>query len=349
MALGAGRHAFRPRVDAGDGTAELPGRQRHQRMQGKVELAAEAAAARRRHDAHRLGPEPHHVRDLVAIHVGRLGRDMDLDAIAHPLGPTRLGLDIGVFDESRLEHALGHGRTVGECLGRLAAPHPAIQQKVCRLVGLHQKRVGRGRTVNAEHRRLGCPGDRHLFIADGKDLGALAHQRHHRLAAVAHLAVGEHRLVLDVGVDAEAVERHVGGGQHGGQPLPKRRQVAQGEAGARMRRAHDADPQRVGRNGIGAEEVAARHLGHAVDLLEARANGCTGGRCRDRHGRRRRHHGLDDLAVAGAAAEHAAQRILDLGAAGLGVAAQQFLGRHQHARRADAALGGAMGKERFLQ
>jgi hypothetical protein len=96
-------------------------------MDGKIELAAEAAAARGRHDAHGLGPEPHHVRDLVAIHIGRLGGDMDFDAVAHPLGPACLGLDIGVLDESRLEHALGHGGTGRESLGGLAAPHAAIQ------------------------------------------------------------------------------------------------------------------------------------------------------------------------------------------------------------------------------
>ena len=49
-----------------------------------------------------------------------------------------------------------------------------------------------------------------------------------------------------------------------------------------MRRAHDADPQRIGRNGIGAEEVAAGDLGHAVDPLEARADRRAGGRRRDR-------------------------------------------------------------------
>ena len=89
-------------------------------------------------------------------------------------------------------------------------------------------------------------------------VGAVADQRHHRLAAIAHLAVGQHRLVLDVGIDAEAVERHVGGRQHGGQAPAQRRQVAQREARPRMRRAHDADPQRIGRNGIGAEERRGR-------------------------------------------------------------------------------------------
>ncbi len=167
---------------------------------------------------------------------------MDFDAIAHPLCPARLGLDIGVFDEGRLEHALGHGGTVWESLGGLAAPHAAIQQKIFRLVGLHQRRVGGGRGVKSEHRRLGRPGDRHLLVADREHRGALADQRDDRLAAIAHLAVGQHRLVLDVGIDAEAVEGHVGGRQHGGQAPAERPQVPQLETRARMRRADDADP-----------------------------------------------------------------------------------------------------------
>ena len=60
-------------------------------------------------------------------------------------------------------------------------------------------------------------------------------------------------------------------------------------------------------------------------------------------------HGLDDLAVAGAAAEHAAQRILDLGPRRRAAVAQQILRRHQHARRADAALRRAMVEEGLLQ
>ena len=60
-------------------------------------------------------------------------------------------------------------------------------------------------------------------------------------------------------------------------------------------------------------------------------------------------HRLDDLAVAGAAAEHAGERVAHLGLARLRVRAQQRLGAHQHARRADAALRRAVGDEGALQ
>ena len=313
MALGRGRHAFRPRVDQGDRPSELPRRHRHQRLDREVELAAEAAAAGRRHDAHGLGPEPHDDRHLVAVHVGRLGRDMDFDAIADPLGPAGLGLDIGVLDEGGLEHALGHRGAGRKGFGRLAAPDPALQQEIARLVGLHQGRIGRHRGIEADDRRLRRPGDRHFLVADRQHDVALADQGDDGLAAIAHLAVGQHRLVLDVGIDAETVRRHVGRRQHRGEAPAQRLEIAQREARPRMRRAHDADPQRIGGNAVGAELLAARELGRAVDPRQARTDG-SAGRRRGGQRCRRIHDGIDDLAVAGAAAEHAAQRILDLAA-----------------------------------
>ena len=60
-------------------------------------------------------------------------------------------------------------------------------------------------------------------------------------------------------------------------------------------------------------------------------------------------HGLDDLAVAGAAAQHTAQRIAHLFLGRRGVLFEQRRGRNQEARRADAALRGAMLEEGGLQ
>src|SRR5262245_41063886 len=55
--------------------------------------------------------------------------------------------------------------------------------------------------------------------------------------------------------------------------------------------------------------------------------------------------GLEDLEVAGAAAEIARQRLRDLGAGGLRVLAQQGLRPQQEARDAVAALGGPQLRE----
>jgi hypothetical protein len=348
MALGRGRHAFRPRVDQGDRPAKLPRRHRHQGLDREIELAAEAAAAGRRHDAHRLGPQPHDDRHLVAVHVGRLGRDMDLDAIAHALGPAGLGLDIGVLDEGGLEHVLDHRGAGGKGFVRLAAFHAALQQEIARLVGLDQGRIGRHRGIEADNRRLRRPGDRHVFIADRQHEVALADQGDDGLAAIAHLAVGQHRLVLDVGIDAETVRRHVVRGQHRGEPPAQRIEVTQGEAGPRIGRADDADPQRIGGNAIGAELLAARDLVDAIDPRQPRTDGATGRR-RRRQRCLRIHDSIDDLAVARAAAQHATQRILDLAARRPRRRGQKLLGRHQHAGYADAALRRTMSEKRCLQ
>ena len=61
------------------------------------------------------------------------------------------------------------------------------------------------------------------------------------------------------------------------------------------------------------------------------------------------HHRADDLAVAGAATQHAAEGILDFLFVGVGVRFEQRGGRDQKARRADAALRGAMAQEGGLQ
>jgi hypothetical protein len=58
---------------------------------------------------------------------------------------------------------------------------------------------------------------------------------------------------------------------------------------------------------------------------------------------------FDDLAIAGAAAEHAAEGIQHLRLGRRGIARQQIVGRHQHARRADAALSGAVRQKCALE
>ena len=65
------------------------------------------------------------------------------------------------------------------------------------------------------------------------------------------------------------------------------------------------------------------------DVLQARRAAAGGGE-----------DGVDDRLVAGAAADVAGDRLHDFGAARGGIAIEQRLGSHQHARRAIAALGG---------
>src|SRR5690606_32634286 len=147
------------------------------------------------------------------------------------------------------------------------------------------------------------------------DRASLPDQSHHSLAAIAHDRIGKHRLVLDVWVDAKAVERHVGGRQYAGKP-PRcsqyLREVSKSNLGMKMGAAHHSQPQGVGRYRLGTVDLATRQLRHAIHLGQTRAD-CRsiaqGGGLTVRAGSQ---HRLDNLAVTGAAADHAAQSRLDV-------------------------------------
>ena len=101
---------------------------------------------------------------------------------------------------------------------------------------------------------------------------------------------------------------------------------------------------------IGAEGVAAVDLGRAVEPGEARADRAAGGRgSGGRGGDAGVEDGGDDLPVAGAAAEDAAEGVGDLGLARPRPLGEEGGRRHQHAGRADAALRRAVAEERGLE
>ena len=194
---------------------------------------------------------------------------MDFQAIACAPRPARLGLDIGVLDEAGVEGGFGDGGAACERRRRVALPDPAVEQDVARLVRLHQRRVRCSRSCDAHDRRQRRIADRQVGIGHRLDRLARADQRDHGLAAKAHHAVREYRLILDVRIDAEAVARHVARAEHalyarmrGGESG----EIAQLEGRVMVRRAHHAQPQGVGRDVIGAVALFAGELGHAVHL-----------------------------------------------------------------------------------
>ncbi len=166
-------------------------------------------------------------------------------------------------------------------------------------------RRGIERRVDPEQRRQGLPLDRQLVVGDGGHGRGVADERQHRLAAEAHVALGEDRLVLAgrrrsrtgccPGTSSAvriADEARVTGEDRAEVPDP--------EPGMRVRRPDRAQaPGAVGGQVV-AEPLAAGHLLHAVGAGHARAHGGAGlrdGRLRplarpDRHDR------LDDRGVA---------------------------------------------------
>ena len=65
--------------------------------------------------------------------------------------------------------------------------------------------------------------------------------------------------------------------------------------------------------------------------------------------RMRLHNGINDLAIAGTAAQNAGKRILDFSPTWLWVVVQQMCRRHQHTRRTDATLRRAIHQKTLLQ
>ena len=186
VALGGGAHRFRPRVGAAHRPVEQPGSERDQGLQREVELAAEAAAAAGRDDADAVLGEAHDQRDLVAIHVGRLGAGRDLEPLAFAPREAGLGLDIGMLDEAGLPAALGDRRGGGQPGGDVALRGAAAHQDVVRPVGMQRRRAVGERLVDGDQRRQRFPFDRQVGIGDAVERGGVADQRHHRLAAIAH-------------------------------------------------------------------------------------------------------------------------------------------------------------------
>ena len=357
VALGRRGHRFRALVDAAHRALEQPGGERDEGLNRLVELAAEAAAAGAGDDPHPLGRDAQHRGHLAAVAVGGLGRDPELDALAQAPGVAGLGLDVGVLDERGLPAPLGAHLAPREALVEVPLGEATARQHVVGLVGLHRGKPARKRGIKPQDRSLLVPNDRYLVIGDRAQRLEIADQGEHRLAPVADLARRQHRLVLEVGINAEAVApRDVGRAEHPHQPRvpgPKRAQVADTEGGAGVGRAHRAQAERVLGRLVGAETLGAAEQIEAVDLghprphrradalgLELGAGGGAGGGGED---------GVDDLAVAGAATEHATERVEHLFLRGPGTPAQELGRGHQHAWGADPALRRAVAVEGPLQ
>ena len=163
-----------------------------------------------------------HPRSLVAMLIGRLGRHMQLDLVAAADRPAGLRLDVGVLDEARLVHDLDDVGRAGESRRDVAALNAAIGQDVAGTVRMQLDRALDFRRVDARYRRQRLIGNRHFGIVDCRQDCRGPDERNDRLAAIAHDAVRQHRLILDVGIDAVAVVRHVGGGQHGEAGISRR-------------------------------------------------------------------------------------------------------------------------------
>ena len=171
---------------------------------------------------------------------------------------------------------------------------------------------------------------------------------------VVRLADGEHRPILELRPESRHRLRQVGGGHDGAH-------AGDGEGGARVDAVdpragavdrHELDVEHVIEMEVGDVGLASGHPIEPADPGRRRADAVVrssvvpwrrcvrpwplaarrGGRDQDR---------LDDLLVAGAAAEVAGEALLDLGARRVRVSAQERTRGDELARDAEAALDGA--------
>ncbi len=176
----------------------------------------------------------------------------------------------------------------------------------------------------------------------------LGRHRRHRFADVAHHAARHDRLVLDE--HAEVVDAgHVVAGDHAlhAGHGAGRAGVDAHDAGVRMRAAQHLQVQHVGHPQVGRVLDRAGHLGRRVQAPGAGADEAGAGFFFQRRFRQaaiehvaRELHRIQDLLVAGAAADVAAQAFLDLVEPGVRVAPQGGSRGHHHAGNAVAALAG---------
>ena len=371
MALGARLHRLGPLVDQAHRAAELPGGDRDQRLHREVELAAEAAADRRRHDVHLLGRDLQHARDLVAVHVGRLRAGEDADAAQRRAAcvdaaprrsrrsPPRARCRRARRDASRRSRwrdamrrrarrrrrRARRGRGRARCRGSARAAACRARPRRARRRSLRARRAAC--SGSARRRRRSRPASPRRRRARAPPRRESARRRRRAPAGRA----GRRKIANALFGTSAALTTSTMPGQRARKAArspTSKRACACGER-IDAHRQHRRRPQR------GSASAPKRSLPVTLAGASSRATraptACPARDAGDVDDRARRdgEHRLDDLAVAGAAAQHAGERVADLGLGRLRVRAQQRLGAHQHARRADAALRRAVGDEGALQ
>ena len=366
MALGMESERLGTRELALHRTLELICGERGQVLDRNVLLTAKAATHEHGLDDHTLGfaIPAKHVGALFARIVGTLVGRLHLDAVLVREGDGALGLQEGMLGKGRGK-ALRHGeRALCQRLGGVAARHVTALAHV--VLELH--RVAKGKETVVQARGVGSPGLDNVthglqrLVIDLYELLGLLERRlvlgNHQHNGIAHaagdIALGDHDVpILDK--VADLVDRHILGAQdahHTGQGLGLGG-VDGKHTGARILGAHGAGIGQarlielvdvigvlalaeyllahVDTEGALAHAVVVAALQVLVDLLFAAEH---------RSGQR---NALNNLLVAGAAADVAADGVLDLLLGGLGVLGDQRRACHDHTGDAKTALHGAHG------
>jgi hypothetical protein len=221
-----------------------------------------------------------------------------------------------VFDEGGAELRLHDVRRRRKRACGVAAPHPAFDEPVARAVVEEERRPRRLRRLGRVECGTRGPCHREVVRPVVRPVVLEGHERH-GLSPEPHVTFGQRGLVDEGGDGPEGVAPgDVRRRQHRGNVAARGRpsgEVAEGEGRMGVRRADGVEHHAAGPPDVRAEEVA-RDLGRAVEPFDPAPHGSPrlrrgGGpglppRVADRG---------DDLPVARAAAEDAAERRLGLG------------------------------------
>ncbi len=250
-----------------------------------------------------------------------------------------------MLDEAGFELALNLDDVAsGQRRLDIAARHPAPDQDIARAVRVDLGSALGECGLHGQQRRPLLPGHRETGKIASFDGLPLADDGGNRFAAETCLALGKDRLIGERRDDAEDIAAgNVLGRQYTDDPCMLRNpgvEIAEAEAGMVMRRPDGPHPQGIGGNAVGAEALSPHDLRKPIEPRDPRAHGTALFRLLELCGPFRCSIGdrIDDLGIAGATAEDAAQRIGDHLARGCGFALEEVRCGNQHAGRADAAL-----------
>jgi hypothetical protein len=354
MTLGVQAQRLLAREGELDGTLRHPREERGLRLDAHVLLAAEGAAVGHQLDEHLLVVDPEHARHLPAIVEHPLALRGEVDAALGGRGERALGLEEQVLDPLRPPHALDDVLARGERRRRVPAAEDRSRQEVL-VRGIHARRAGRQRLLDAQHRR------QHLVLdldprrrGAGRDL-AVGGDRGEDVPHAAHLLAHGHEgrpVLVDEAVPP--LPRHVGRGHHGRHAGVRERGLGadRAHAGARVRGQREgAEEQARGRQVV---DEGPRPEGERARLvhLEPGADAAVDHRPRQRLAPARARHRLDrvqDAPVAGAATQVLAECRGDLHAARLRPGPEQVPGADHEAGRAVPALDGVVRGERVRE
>ena len=120
----------------------MPCRQRHEGLNRKIKLGAEAAADGGRNNAHRLGSDSENLCDVGAIHVRGLGAGLNLDLVVDAPRKAGFRFDVGVLDKASLVFVFDYDVGFRQGLFHVAADHAASDQHIIFAVGMDAFGVG---------------------------------------------------------------------------------------------------------------------------------------------------------------------------------------------------------------